>query len=121
MTIISDADCGFDTAIDKSSSRRISTRRDLASVRLSSASSMTLCRARLLPEGPMPEGPSDDMIDERIDAWQRGAFGPEATIYDALGWSRDEYMVWLSNPGAAPDRPLPPLPVTRSWLARQFG
>jgi hypothetical protein len=57
----------------------------------------------------MLERPSDDMIDERIDAWCRGAFPPEATVYDALGWSRDEYIVWLADPQAAPNRPLPPL------------
>jgi len=62
----------------------------------------------------MSERPSDDLIDEYIDAWHRGAFPLEATVYDALGWSRDEYIVWLANPQAAPKRPLPPLPRTAS-------
>jgi hypothetical protein len=57
----------------------------------------------------MTEKPSDDEIDERIDAWHRGVFPPEATIYDALGWSRDEYVFWLSDPDTAPRRELPPL------------
>ena len=64
------------------------------------------------PGTPSRERPSDDMIDERIDAWHRGAVALNASIYDALGWSRDEYLVWLANPraSAAPKRPLPPLP-----------
>jgi hypothetical protein len=51
------------------------------------------------------------MIDERIDAWHRGAFALEAAIYDALGWSRDEYLAWLADPraSAAPNRPSPPV------------
>jgi hypothetical protein len=68
---------------------------------------------RLGFDRPAFESPSDDSIDERIDAWHRGAYPPEATIYDALGWSRDEYIVWLADPGAAPNRPLPPLPGER--------
>ena len=65
------------------------------------------------PGTPSRERPSDDMIDERIDAWHRGAFALEASIYDALGWSRDEYLVWLADPraGAAPNRPLLPMPA----------
>jgi hypothetical protein len=100
------------------SNSQIDTECDLPSTPSSSTSLMTLYRPKPLPGASMLERPSDDMIDERIDAWHRDVFGLEATVYDALGWSRDEYMVWLANPGAAPSRPLPPLPKARSSRER---
>jgi len=100
------------------SNGQIDTECDLPSTPSSSTSLTTIDRPKPLAGASMLERPSDDMIDERIDAWHRDFFGLEATVYDALGWSRDEYMVWLANPGAAPSRPLPPLSQARSSRER---
>jgi hypothetical protein len=58
----------------------------------------------------MREQPNADMIDERISAWQAGDYPEGWSVYDALGWSRDEYMIWLADPSRIPDRPLSALP-----------
>jgi hypothetical protein len=58
----------------------------------------------------MREQPNADMIDERISAWQAGDYPEGWSVYDALGWSRDEYMIWLADPSCIPDRPLSALP-----------
>ena len=58
----------------------------------------------------MRERPSDDMIDERLAAWQVGDYPEGWCVYDALGWSRDEYMTWLTDPSRIPERPLSALP-----------
>ena len=62
------------------------------------------------PEAPMRERPSDDMIDERLAAWQEGDYPEGWSVYDALGWTRDEYMTWLADPSRVPERPLSALP-----------
>jgi hypothetical protein len=61
-------------------------------------------------DAPMRERPSDDMIDERLAAWQAGDYPEGWSVYDALGWSRDEYMTWLNDPSRVPERPLSALP-----------
>ncbi len=61
----------------------------------------------------MRERPSDDMIDERLAAWQEGNYPEGWSVYDALGWSRDEYMTWLNDPSRVPERPLSALPPGR--------
>jgi hypothetical protein len=58
----------------------------------------------------MREQPTDDNIDERISAWQAGDYPEGWAVYDALGWSRDEYMTWLTDPSRVPSRPLSALP-----------
>ena len=58
----------------------------------------------------MREQPSADMIDERLAAWQAGDYPEGWSVYDALGWSRDEYMTWLNDPSRVPERPLSALP-----------
>ena len=58
----------------------------------------------------MRERPSADMIDERLAAWQAGDYPEGWSVYDALGWSRDEYMTWLTDPSRVPERPLSALP-----------
>src|SRR5919107_3297449 len=66
--------------------------------------------AGIAPEAPMRERPSDDMIDERLAAWQEGDYPEGWSVYDALGWSRDEYMTWLADPSRVPERSLSALP-----------
>jgi hypothetical protein len=58
----------------------------------------------------MREQPSDDMIDERLAAWQAGDYPEGWSVYDALGWSRNEYMTWLADRSRVPERPLSALP-----------
>jgi hypothetical protein len=58
----------------------------------------------------MREQPSADMIDERLAAWQAGDYPESWSVYDALGWSRNEYMTWLADPSRVPERPLSALP-----------
>jgi hypothetical protein len=58
----------------------------------------------------MRERPGDDMIDERLAAWQAGDYPEGWSVYDALGWSRDEYMTWLADRSRVPERPLSALP-----------
>ena len=58
----------------------------------------------------MREKPSNDMIDERLAAWQAGDYPEGWSVYDALGWSRDEYTTWLTDPSRVPERPLSALP-----------
>jgi hypothetical protein len=50
---------------------------------------MTMKQEHSTAAGPWPgtpsrERPSDDMIDERIDAWHRGAVALNASIYPGL-------------------------------------
>jgi hypothetical protein len=53
------------------------------------------------PEHKMAATPEE--IDARVDAWC--ANSARQTLWDALGWSRDEFRVWL-NTQTAPARPL---------------
>ena len=68
------------------------------------------------PEAPMREQPSDDMIDERLAAWQAGDYPEGWSVYDALGWSRNEYMTWLNDPSRVPERPCRPCRILKFTL-----
>lgn len=49
--------------------------------------------------------PSDDEIDARIARWHVSDRACE--VYDALGWTWQEYSAWVRDPNAVPPRPLP--------------
>src|SRR3954464_13297673 len=66
------------------------------------------------PDAPMREQPSADMIDERLAAWQAGDYPEGWSVYDALGWSRDEYMTWLNGSVSFRGK------NTRCWTSSMF-
>ncbi len=56
--------------------------------------------------GAVPCGrPTGAQVEEAVDAWH--AARCVRPLYEALGWSADEYDTWLRDPDAIPDRPLP--------------
>ena len=72
-----------------------------------------LGKARALFHGLGPKGeypsrsdwPCDLDVEDAIDRWHNG---PEdgSSIHEYLGWSRDEYLAWVADPDAIPQRPL---------------
>lgn len=41
-------------------------------------------------------------IDNLIDAWH--ASGSTKSLYEFLGWTREEYWAWVRNPNCVPKR-----------------
>lgn len=47
--------------------------------------------------------PTDDEIDDAIDEWNERGIGP---LHEWLGWSIEEFNLWVADPDAIPQRPL---------------
>lgn len=52
--------------------------------------------------------PTEDEIEQRVEDWHEGRT-KHGTLHEAMGWTWEEYAVWLQRPQDVPDRPLPPL------------
>jgi hypothetical protein len=60
--------------------------------------------------------PTSEEIDDRISAWH-ACEGNGIKLHQALGWTWDEFALWVRDDSIIPSRPLPEFPLTSNHKA----